>query len=573
MAGIFLVISRNKFEGGEEKVRNDLSLIHRRLLPIGASGIIPVINYSDNECLLITVSDAKINIHNNSVCTGAIEDLPDNWWELNTIPACASFLSSVDEGRCLISSNSTASRSVWYYFDEKQFVVSTSMKAIISWIGSFESNPQAISWMLATGNLGPGNAWDSRLKHVGAGEDVLLDRSEWQLSVVVRDDNIPVLVNLSQNEYVNNLSETLETVFRNSKFDLDKSILTLSGGYDSRAVLFYLVKYGVNINTITWGLSSAINDPFADSSVASKIADRLNVSNEYFVTDFRDRSFDPLFNRFLQYGEGRLDHINSYMDGFRMWEDLFSRGVRNVIRADEAFGWLPSKSEQDVRISLDLNLMEDNANMIPLKHFDLEPQQFPDFCSRKMNETIEAWRDRLYRQFRIPYVLSSLHDLIHPFVEVCNPLLHEYIVSYSRDLPDALRTNKKIYSKFVAGLISDIPFAKKASIPEPAAILKSAKIVSLMLDELNSQDSRNILNSNFINWVQDHLTVDDHQINSIENNWSVWFKQQIPWRVKKMLRKDFIKYSADFNQLAFRSVIIIRMHRMLADEANLLKNN
>ena len=94
-----------------------------------------------------------------------------------------------------------------------------------------------------------------------------------------------------------------------------------------------------------------------------------------------------------------------------------------------------------------------------------------------------------------------------------------------------------------------------------------------MLDELNSQDARNILNSNFINWVQSHLTVNDHHINIIKNSWTLWFKQQIPWKIKKMLRKDFIKYSADFNQLAFRTVIIIRMHRMLAEEADLLKHN
>jgi hypothetical protein len=571
MAGIFLVISRTDFDGGEERVRKDLSLIHRRLLPIGASGIIPTMNVGKKDCLLITVPDAKIYSHLSSVCSGAVEDLPAEWWKQNLIPPSASFFSSVNDSSCLISSNSTASRSVWYYFDENQLVVSTSQKAIVAWIGSFESNPQAISWMLATGNLGPGNAWDARIKHLGAGEDVVLSRGDWNLSVKIRDNNKQHSSNLSREEYVDLLNSTLDSVFRKAKFNLDNSILTLSGGYDSRAVLYYLVKSGVNINTITWGLSSAVNDQLTDSNVASKIASRLKVSNEYYVTDFKDRTFDPLFNRFLQYGEGRLDHINSYMDGFRMWENLFDKGVRNIVRADEAFGWLPSKTEQDVRISLDLHLMEDNANMIPLQHFNIEPQKYPAFCQRDLDESLETWRDRLYRQFRIPYVLSSLHDLIHPFVEVYNPLLHEDIVAFSKDLPDDLRTNKKIYAKFVADLINDIPFAKKASIPEPAAILKSAKIVSLMLDELNSQDSRNILNSTFINWVQSHLTVDDHQINNIKNSWTLWFKQQIPWRVKKMLRKDFIKYSADFNQLAFRTVIIVRMHRIMAEEASLLK--
>jgi hypothetical protein len=424
--------------------------------------------------------------------------------------------------------------------------------------------------MLATGNLGPGNSWDKRLKHLGAGELVNLNRNDWSINVSQRISNLSDPLKLSKPQFIEKLGSTFETVFKETNFDLLNSILTLSGGYDSRAVLVYLVKSGVDIKTVTWGLSSSLNDDTTDANIAGKISDRLNVPNEYFTTDFTDRTFDPLFNRFLQYGEGRLDHINSFMDGFRMWESLYERGVRNIVRADEAFGWLPSKTEQDVRISLDLHLMEDNANMLPLQNFDLEPQYYPELCVRRDNETLEEWRDRLYRQFRIPYVLSSLHDLIHPFVEVFNPLLHEEIVNFSIGLPDHLRTNKKIYAKFVTGLIPEIPFAKKASIPEPSAILRSAKIVSLMLDEMNSQDSRNLLNGNFVQWIQSHLNVDDHQINSIKNNWSVWFKHQIPWRVKKMIRKEFIKYSADFNQLAFRSVIITRMHRMMNEEAQLL---
>lgn len=570
MSGIFLVISKDSFSKEKGQIKDDLSSICSRMLPPGASVDSATMNIFDKECLLVTVADSKFYAHNASLCVGSIGTPEPMWWEREYVTENASFLCSVNDKRCVLSSNSTASRSVWYYFDKEILVVSSSQKAIISWIGSFSSNPQAISWMLATGNLGPGNAWDKRLKHLGAGEVVNLNRGNWSISVSQRISNLSKPLDLTKSQFVEKLGNTFENVFKETNFDLQNSILTLSGGYDSRAVLYYLVKAGVKVNTVTWGLSSSLNEDSTDAHIASKIARELNVSNEYFTTDFTDRSFDPLFNRFLQYGEGRLDHINSFMDGFRMWESLYEKGVRNIVRADEAFGWLPSKTEQDVRISLDLHLMEDNANMLPLQNFDLEPQFYPSYCERNSNETLEEWRDRLYRQFRIPYVLSSLHDLVHPFVEVFNPLLHEEIVNYSIGLPDSLRTNKRIYAKFVANLIPDIPFAKKASIPEPSAILRSAKIVSLMLDEMNSQDSRNLLNGNLLNWIQSHLNVDDHQINSIKNNWSVWFKHQIPWRVKKIIRKEFIKYSADFNQLAFRSVIITRMHRMMNEESQLL---
>jgi asparagine synthetase B (glutamine-hydrolysing) len=567
MAGIFLVISNKNFEGGEIGTQKSLNSILRKINPFGINDVPHHKSIHDNEALLIVNLDSKIKFKNTSVCLGALGKIDDKWTDLECVPPNATFLANTNEHNCILSSNTTASRSIWYYFDKKQLVVSTSQRAIVSWLGSFEENTQAISWMLATGNLGPGNSWDKRIKHIEAGEVIKLDRKTWMLDQVIRDNNFHIHSDKSADYHTAHLEDLLKEVAANSDFNTDDSVLTLSGGYDSRVTLYFLVNSGKKINTITWGLSSVINEEFTDAMIASKIAHRLKLENKYFETDFTERSFDPLFNKFLNYGEGRLDHINSFMDGFKMWENLYKNGVRNIIRADEAFGWLPATNDADVRISLDLHKMEDNSNMLPLENFNIEPQKYPLYYNRSSDESIPEWRDRLYRQFRIPYVLTALHDVINPFMEVFNPLLHENIVDFCKRLPDSARTNKKLYAKYVSSLIPDIPFAKKASIPEPSAILKSAKIVSLLLDEMSSQDTRNILNSQFIKWTQSNLIVDDKRINSIEDDWLLWFKQQIPWRIKKLLRKDFIKYSADFNQLAFRIVIITRMHRLLKSDA------
>lgn len=567
MASIFLVISKKNFEGGEIETQKRFNSILRKVSPFGINEVPYHRSIDLNAALLIVNIDSKIKYKNTSVCLGALGKIDDNWSDLECVPSNATFLANTNESTCILSSNTTASRSIWYYFDNEQLIVSTSQRAIISWLGSFQESAQAISWMLATGNLGPGNSWDKRIKHVEAGQVIKLDRKLWTLDQTIRDDNFHVHSNQSVDYYTAQLEDLLKDVAANSDFNFDDSVLTLSGGYDSRVALYFLVNSGKKLNTITWGLSSVVNDEFTDAMIASKIAHRLKLENKYYVTDFTERSFDPLFNKFLAYGEGRLDHINSFMDGFKMWEDLYQNGVRNIIRADEAFGWLPATNDADVRISLDLHKMEDNSNMLPLSNFNIEPQLYPAYYKRTPEESIPEWRDRLYRQFRIPYVLTALHDIINPFMEVYNPLLHENIVDFCKILPDSSRTSKKLYAKYVSSLIPDIPFAKKASIPEPAAILQSAKIVSLLLDEMASQEARNILNSQFINWTQSNLIVDDKRINSIEDDWLLWFKQQIPWRIKKLLRRDFIKYSADFNQLAFRIVIITRMHRLLKSDA------
>jgi hypothetical protein len=62
-------------------------------------------------------------------------------------------------------------------------------------------------------------------------------------------------------------------------------------------------------------------------------------------------------------------------------------------------------------------------------------------------------------------------------------------------------------------------------------------------------------------------------VNSTNDGFSLWLKSHIPWKLKKFLRRDLIKYQADFNQLAFRAVIISKMYAILEDDANLFSND
>ncbi len=569
MSSIFLVIYNSSASEGSESLSNKLKQLSNHLsFPLLVEDQKLILS-DENHGFYLSSNNNNILVHNMDICCGYFGNRLDDWWKLNELPPSASFMMTTTTEACVLMANHVASRSVWYYFDKDQFIVSTSQRAIITWLGSFESNPHAISWMLATGNLGPNNSWDKRIKHLGASQNVTLSKQNWTIDIKIRSKEISVEETLNPNQQLENLDELMNSVFSSIKNSdsLSKSILTLSGGYDSRVVLYYLVKYGKDIPAATWGLSAAQNEPGTDSHIAQLIAENFNVSHRYFATDFKEPSFEPLLDNFLKLAEGRLDHINSFMDGFQMWQQLYSEGVRSVVRADEVFGWLPSQNEQDVRISLDYHKMEDNSNMLPLSEFNLEPQNYPEELNQSPFESLDSWRDRLYREFRMPYILTALHDLVQPYMEVVNPLLHDNFISFSKQLPDKLRTNKFLYSKHVTNLIPNIPIARKASIPEAASILKSARIVGLMLDELSSQECRNLLGPKFINWNQQNIKVNDNLVNVTNTGYALTLKAFVPWQLKKLLRRDLIKYKADFNQLAFRAVIATRMQRMLKEDA------
>ena len=77
----------------------------------------------------------------------------------------------------------TASRTIWYYYCRDVLVVSTSQRLIISFLGNFMFHRLAASWMLLSGTLGPGASWDYRIKSLPSNSTLLLDRTQWQISI------------------------------------------------------------------------------------------------------------------------------------------------------------------------------------------------------------------------------------------------------------------------------------------------------------------------------------------------------------------------------------------------------
>jgi len=572
MSKIFLAIFRAPYHSSEQGLKDKTTSICDGILIANQVENDYLINTNAKGVLAIFPKNNSIAVSNLSMVSGSLQKLADDLTFNENAAFNGSFRIITNDDFSIAQTNLTASRSIWYYHDAEKFIVSRSQRAIIMWLNSFVPESQAVSWMLACGNIGPGYSWDKRLKHLAAGQKIKLNRNSWELTSNIRgtkSEKLPI----SNDALLDSLKELLDKSFKKINLPWSDAALTLSGGYDSRTVLYYLNKNNHKIPAITWGLSSALNEPETDAHIAKEVAEKLRVEHSYYVTDFKEKSFDKIFNRFLMSGEGRLDHINSFMDGFNMWEDLNRKGIHNIIRADETFGWLPCQSEQDVRISIDINLMEDNANMCQLSYFGIEDQIYPESTFRDEFETLEKWRDRLYREFRIPFVLTGLHDLVSPYAEVFNPMLDDDIVNFFTCIPDNMRTNKKLYSNLVKELIPGISIANKASVSEPASILKSSRIVSMMLDELGSQNAKNLFNSDFIKWIQFYLKVDDKFVNETNDGFALWVKSQIPWKLKKIIRRDLIKYKADFNQLAFRATIAVKMQEIFRSDANYLKTS
>lgn len=551
-------------------IERRIEIIAQRISPDNITPRPPKIYVEGNVIFGIINPTTSIDVKNKSVLMGMAYGNHDNWWEPEQSLFDGSFsLYRSNHHKTEVITDFVGSRSIWYYHDDALFLASSSQRAIVMMISSFQPNSEVIPWMLSTGSLGPFLSWDNRIKLMPPNASISLDHVSWENTI----ESNPVrfnAVNATDEEHKVRVISALTDTFKSLKIDFSKWVLPLSGGYDSRGMLslFHLIGSNLkNLKSITWGLAKAIDEPGNDAFIAKKLAAHYEVQHAYYTTDLSSESIGDIFNRFLVCGEGRIDHIGGYMDGFAIWKTLFEENVQGVIRGDEGFGRFPVDSPANVRSHVEVSLCSDFANLKAFDGLGISGQQMPELLKQENNESLETWRDRLYHQFRMPVVLAALTDLKLPFVEVISPLLSKRVVEVARRLPDHLRTDKELFKKIVSSMSPAIGYATSSAIADSTFLLKSKAVVDLIKSELNSEYCRAIFPDAFITYLNDNLLVVESTVNRKKAIKS-FLKRYLPYSLIRKGTKLTASKNVSVNKLAFRVYMISRMNRLLAEDAS-----
>jgi hypothetical protein len=291
------------------------------------------------------------------------------------------------------------------------------------------------------------------------------------------------------------------------------------------------------------------------------------VSHEYYHTDLAAEPVERIFSRFMLCGEGRVDHIAAYMDGFRVWKTLFEDGVRGIIRGDEGFGWEPVSSPLTVRMSIGIDMCADLLNLRGYRDFELPKQEMPESLLQRDGETLAAWRDRLYHTYRIPVILAALSDLKLAYVEQTCPLLSKKILLHVRQMPDHLRTNKALYKKIVSSLGPEIGFATVGANAPAEGVLKAPEIVEFLRAELSSKAARSVFSGTFLSRVLERLRSDRSAVPRKSREVLARMKKLVPVFLKDIARDTVTTQRVDSNTLAFRTYMACKMKRILTEDA------
>ena len=467
--------------------------LNRNLAADNISPRPPTLVYRSGVTAALLNPNSGARTHGASIAIGTLLDPVGDWHSPGAALPDGSFaLLRVNDTHVELVSDGVGSRTLWYALTDHELVASTSQRAIVTLLGSFEPNRDVLPWMLSAGTLGPLDGWDARVRRVKPGERVLLDRARWRLQSTVASAEMICERGLSHDDHRERLRSAVIDACGRWSFDARKWILTLSGGADSRSLLCLLRDRG--IGAVTWGLPDSQDKDGNDAQVAREVARILGVPHRFIAIDAsNDTDPEVVLRRFLAIGEGRVDRISGYVDGFAVWKTLFEQGFDGVIRGDHVFGAAPVRSAYEVRSSMNLTTLADYFAAKEIESFELPSQSLPEALTRARGETLETWRDRLFFLSRSATFKAALTDLKTAYVDVGNPLLARSVLDCVRTLPDELRTGKRLWREFVRSQLPDVATARRVAIPSVTDFLTDRRVLQLLLDELDSAGAAGML--------------------------------------------------------------------------------
>jgi hypothetical protein len=530
-----------------------IEVLGRRLTPSNVCYRQPEWFYGAGVLACSLLPHSLVTIENTSVLIGGPPDGPYGTF-------CAS-TESVE-----ISSDMVASRTIWYVRTDSMLVVSTSQRAIVAVLGSFEPHELPYPWMLSAGSLGPGLSWDARIACIPGNSVLRLDRRRWSLAIQTHEERWRNGRGGSE-QYARELTEQLESVFRAFRLP-DDAVVPLSGGYDSRGVLLFLLRYrrpGARIRTLTWGKKDQLQKENSDAFVAARLCATLGVDHQYHVLESEEH-FPDVLRRFIEAGEGRTDHISGYLDGFALWKRLSERGIGSIVRGDIAFGYRRALCATDLYRETGILRLDEYENGRELPGSEKLPQQQRGELERRPGESLELWNARLGHRFRLGTTLAALTHLKVSYVEVLNPLLAPTLVALVRSLPSRLRVNKQVFKDIVRRMSPPVPFATSAAIASHDQVLRRPEVHVHLKAVLRNNPT--LLPAEMIDTLVAALRSGPPTTYGARQR----LRQRLPdWAA--MTLRALSSPHMDFRRVALRAAIVVETHQMFSQDSRLFAND
>jgi hypothetical protein len=408
-----------------------------------------IILAQDDSFTIIVNPTKAVTVNGNNVLVGLCYTKEKNeWLKPGGMPDGNYVIKRENHEYVELLTDYVATKSLWYYYDDRHFFVSTSQRIIIHLLESFELNDQAVMWMLSSGTLGYKNSWDKRIKSIGSATILSLNKKSW----IINYNNQPITFqanNLSKESNLQQLDNKIDNVFNNLDFKDVTPVVAITGGYDTRTILLYLIKRIPVSTLLTFGVRNSLNIKYSDLFVSNRIAEKFNIKWLCFDSSLNINNIDSFFEQFIKLGEGRIDVLERVSDGFNWLRDIYNQSFDVIINGMVGQG--SARPYSNARLNLmgqKLSRLEDYSNIPPeLKQFG--KQELHTNLTKESKESWSQYLIKLGQEFFLPYADAALNEISNCYIDSINPLTTQSIVLNIRNIPDNQKTGKKLAIDFI----------------------------------------------------------------------------------------------------------------------------
>jgi len=513
MADVIFVCPRRERPGIEADVGRRAAL---RLAPPGGLCRTPLLLHSAGaQAIVANPTDEGVRLHESphaatpgtrafgepvagapagAVCVGGLGGAPSLWWKVGSrAPEGTYALARWDPHVVELLTDICGSRTIWYVFNDDVFIASTSQRAVVMLLGSFEQAPDAAPSFLLNGNPGVEVSWDARLRFVPPDSRVVLERGGWHVSER-RGGYDAKAVTAASHVHVARLRTAIDASCAGLDIDDGKWALALSGGQDSRVLLSSLTRNGLRPRCVTWATRDSLRNPLSDSCIARRLARRLGVDHEVLILEDTGLDAAEVLSRFVAVDEGRNDEIAGYLDGCAVWDELAAAGVRGVIRGDESMGgrYRP-RTFASARQAYGGAFSGDYPPDHLVRRLGIPDHRWPERLKPRAGERLIDYSIRMEQQVDLSVYMAGLTGAKARYVEIVNPLLSRHVITVVRSLPPQLRDRAQAYNRIADAIAPSIPYARATSTPSVSTFLASAGFLELAARELSDPSVERIL--------------------------------------------------------------------------------
>lgn len=307
----------------------------------------------------------------------------------------------------------------------------------------------------------------------------------------------------SKRELLNDYDDLLLDALKTKISHNFNSILTLTGGYDSCALLGYLIKnYSTkSFECMTYTFEEKV-EPFTDEFVAQDLCDKFDIRH-HIITGCSNADCTYLIEMNCLWGEG----YSPFVGEVDAWTDPMLFG-KTIITGD-VFSYAYQKREMENTYKTEQFDLLSTSFLYNTKELLWLQKYFPHAILTKfeevMNDELELVRKRipefddirdqidyLWLDQKLSHVsLSWKENFVSRNSQLVMPLLDYNILDFLMKLPSSLRYNKKLFIELVTKKFPEIfsePRAKSISFPKWNSIVKSS--YEKIQDNLKNQRSK-----------------------------------------------------------------------------------